>query len=326
MIELDNVVKRYGSKTIIHNISFDVQKGEIVGFLGPNGAGKTTTMRMIAGFTEATSGTVRVAGFDMATQRNQAASRLGYLPESPPLYDILDVTSYLTFVARAKGIPATQIPQHLERVIAACRLEAVTTKECYKLSKGYRQRTGLAQALLGEPDVLLLDEPTAGLDPGQIQETREVIRNFGREHSVLISTHILPEVTLICQRVAIINGGRILAVDSPEGLQRKADQSNSVMVDASGDRQALEQSLRAVDGVSGLVIHAHPVRANVLSIDCLVQNVDGIEARIARAVTGAGELYRLERRQPTLENVFLSYIGHDGATATSSTEIHQEAA
>ena len=324
MIELQNVVKRYGSKTIIHNISFDVKKGEIVGFLGPNGAGKTTTMRMIAGFTEATSGTVKVAGFDMATERAQAAARLGYLPESPPLYDILDVTSYLTFVARAKGVPVQQIPQNLERVIAACRLEAVTTKECYKLSKGYRQRVGLAQALLGDPDVLLLDEPTAGLDPGQIQETREVIRNFGRENSVLISTHILPEVTLICQRVAIINGGRILAVDSPEGLQRKADQSNSVMVDASGDRNALEQSLRAVDGVTGLAIHPHPVRAGVFSIDCLVQNTEGIEARIARAVTGAGELYRLERRQPTLENVFLSYIGHEGGS--SSTDTHKEAA
>jgi ABC-2 type transport system ATP-binding protein len=209
-------------------------------------------------------------------------------------------------------------------VIAACRLEAVTTKECYKLSKGYRQRVGLAQALLGNPDVLLLDEPTAGLDPGQIQETREVIRNFGRENSVLISTHILPEVTLICQRVAIINGGRILAVDSPEGLQRKADQSNSVMLDASGERNALEQSLRSVDGVTGLVIHPHPVRAGVLSIDCLVQNTEGIEARIARAVTGAGELYRLERRQPTLENVFLSYIGHDGGS--TSTDTHKEAA
>ena len=320
MIELHNVVKRYGSKTIIHNISFDVKKGEIVGFLGPNGAGKTTTMRMIAGFTEATSGTVKVAGFDMATQRAQAAQKLGYLPESPPLYDVLDVTTYLTFVARAKGVPAARIPQDLERVIAACRLEAVTNKECYKLSKGYRQRVGLAQALLGDPDVLLLDEPTAGLDPGQIQESREVIRNFGREHSVLISTHILPEVTLICQRVAIINGGRILAVDTPEGLQRKADQSNSVMVDASGDKHALEQTLRSVDGVTGLVIHPHPVRSGVLSIDCLVQNVDGIEARIARAVTGSGELYRLERRQPTLENVFLSYIGHEGGTSPINTE------
>lgn len=135
MIELQNVVKRYGSKTIIHNISFDVKKGEIVGFLGPNGAGKTTTMRMIAGFTEATSGTVKVAGFDMASQRDQAATRLGYLPESPPLYDILDVTSYLTFVARAKGVPTARIQQNLDRVISACRLEAVTTKECYKLSK-----------------------------------------------------------------------------------------------------------------------------------------------------------------------------------------------
>ncbi len=324
MIELDNVVKRYGSKTIIHNISFDVKKGEIVGFLGPNGAGKTTTMRMIAGFTEATSGTVTVAGYDMATQRNEAAARLGYLPESPPLYDVLDVTTYLRFVAHAKGVPAARIPHELDRVIAACRLEAVTTKECYKLSKGYKQRVGLAQALLGDPSVLLLDEPTAGLDPGQIQETREVIRNFGRENSVLISTHILPEVTLICQRVAIINGGRVLAVDSPEGLQRKADQSNSVIVDASGDTHALEQSLRAVDGVTGLLIRPHPVRSGVHSIDCLVRNEEGIEARIARAVTGAGELFRLERRQPTLENVFLSYIGHEGGAINADT--HKEAA
>jgi ABC-2 type transport system ATP-binding protein len=324
MIELQNVVKRYGSKTIIHNISFDVKKGEIVGFLGPNGAGKTTTMRMIAGFTEATSGTVKVAGFDMASQRDQAATRLGYLPETPPLYDILDVTSYLTFVARAKGVPAARIQQNLDRVISACRLEAVTTKECYKLSKGYRQRVGLAQALLGEPDVLLLDEPTAGLDPGQIQETREVIRNFGRDHAVLISTHILPEVTLICQRVAIINGGRILAVDSPEGLQRAADQSNSVLIDAAGDRQAIEQSLKAVDGVVDIIVHPHPVRAGVFSIECRVQNDVGVEGRIARAATSVSELYRLERRQPTLENVFLSYIGHEGGKSTSVE--HKEAA
>ena len=243
---------------------------------------------------------------------------------SPPLYDVLDVTTYLSFVARAKGVTATQIANELERVITACRLEAVTNKECYKLSKGYRQRVGLAQALLGNPSVLLLDEPTAGLDPGQIQETREVIRNFGRENSVLISTHILPEVTLICQRVAIINGGRVLAVDSPEGLQRKADQSNSVLLDASGDAYSLEQSLRSVNGVSGLVIRPHPVRSGIHSIDCLVQNVEGIEARIARAVTSAGELFRLEQRQPTLENVFLSYISHEGGTI--NTGLHKESA
>ncbi|MFM7760654.1 MAG: ATP-binding cassette domain-containing protein, partial [Burkholderiaceae bacterium] len=212
----------------------------------------------------------------------------------------------------------------LDRVIQACRLEAVTQKECYKLSKGYRQRVGLAQALLGEPKVLLLDEPTAGLDPGQIQETREVIRNFGSKHAVLISTHILPEVTLICQRVAIINGGRLLAVDSPNGLQQRAEQSNSVLLDATGDQHTLEQSLRGVDGVSGLSIRPHPVRQGVVSIECLVQDMEGIESRIARAVMAAGELYRLERRQPTLENVFLGYVGHAGGSVV--TDLQQEAA
>jgi len=324
MIVLDQVSKSYGSKAIIHGISFDVKQGEIVGFLGPNGAGKTTVMRMIAGFTEASAGTVSVCGFDMATQRDHAAPNIGYLPESPPLYDVLDVTTYLRFVARAKHVPANQIAEQLDRVIQACRLEAVTQKECYKLSKGYRQRVGLAQALLGEPKVLLLDEPTAGLDPGQIQETREVIRNFGSKHAVLISTHILPEVTLICQRVAIINGGRLLAVDSPNGLQQRAEQSNSVLLDATGDQHTLEQSLRGVNGVSGLSIRPHPVRQGVVSIECLVQDMEGIESRIARAVMAAGELYRLERRQPTLENVFLGYVGHAGGSVV--TDLQKEAA
>lgn len=313
MIELNQVVKRYGSKTILHDISFDVKPGEIVGFLGPNGAGKTTTMRLIAGFTTATSGTVRVAGHDMATEREDAARKIGYLPEHPPLYDVLDVTAYLRFVGRARGVAPAKMSRELERVIAACRLEAVTQREIYKLSKGYRQRVGLAQALLGEPEVLLLDEPTAGLDPGQIQETREVIRNFGREHALLLSTHILPEVTLICQRIAIINHGRLLAVDTPEALQRAADQTNSVYLQAAGDRHAIEQALRAVDGVLGVRLQTIAARPGLLDIDCNVQSTDGIEARIARAVNAAGDLHYLERRQPTLENIFLNYVGQPGA-------------
>ncbi len=308
MIELNQVVKRYGSKTILHDISFDVKLGEIVGFLGPNGAGKTTTMRLIAGFTTASSGTVSVAGHDMATEREEAARKIGYLPEQPPLYDVLDVTAYLTFVARARGVPAAKIRQDLDRVINACKLEAVTRREIYKLSKGYRQRVGLAQALLGEPEVLLLDEPTAGLDPGQIQETREVIRNFGRDHALLLSTHILPEVTLICQRVAIINHGRLLAVDTPEALQRAADQSDSVYLQASGERTALEQSLQAVDGLQGVRIEPLAARPGLYAIECSVQSTEGVEARIARAVNAAGDLHHLERRQPTLENIFLNYI------------------
>ena len=284
-------------------------KGEIVGFLGPNGAGKTTTMRMIAGYTTATSGRVTVAGFDMATQNEDAARKLGYVPEQPPLYDVLDVSTYLRFVAKVKGVASRQIPNDLDRVISACRLESVVKREIYKLSKGYRQRVGLAQALLGTPEVLLLDEPTAGLDPGQIQETREVIRAFGETHAVLLSTHILPEVTLICHRVAIINQGRLLAIDSPSGLQRASEQTNSVRLEITAPAEALREALLAVDGVRAATVHPLPGRDSLQSVECQVDAREGIEARIARAVASQWELHRLERQQPTLENIFLRYVG-----------------
>jgi ABC-2 type transport system ATP-binding protein len=308
MIALESVSKRYGSKTIIRDISFTVGKGEIVGFLGPNGAGKTTTMRMIAGYTTPTSGRVMVAGFDMVTQNEEAARHIGYLPEHPPLYDVMEVTGYLRFVARIKGVPRRSMAADLDRVISACRLEAVVNREIYKLSKGYRQRVGLAQALLGKPDVLLLDEPTAGLDPGQIQETREVIRAFGAEHCVLLSTHILHEVTLICQKVAIIDHGRLLAVDSPSGLQAASEQTNMVTLEATAPANALEAQLRAIEGVSSVVVRPMPGRA-ALRVECQVQDRDGVEARIAHAVATRWQLHRLERQQPTLENVFLRYVG-----------------
>jgi ABC-2 type transport system ATP-binding protein len=299
-IALESVSKRYGSRTIIHDISFSVGKGEIVGFLGPNGAGKTTTMRMIAGFTTASSGRVTVAGYDMATQNEQAA----------------DVWTYLRFVAEAKGVPRHGIPADLDRVIAACRLEAVVRREIYKLSKGYRQRVGLAQALLGKPEVLLLDEPTAGLDPGQIQETREVIRAFGEDHAVLLSTHILPEVTLICQRVAIINDGHLLAIDSPDGLQRASEQTNSVSLEVTGAADPLRQELLSVAGVNAVTIKSTPGRNELLRVECQVEAQEGIEARIARVVAGRWDLHRLERRQPTLENVFLRYVGQGNQQKT----------
>jgi ABC-2 type transport system ATP-binding protein len=309
MIALESVSKRYGSRTIIHDVSFTVDKGEIVGFLGPNGAGKTTTMRMIAGYTTATSGRVTVAGFDMATQNEDAARKLGYLPEQPPLYDVLDVSGYLRFVAQAKGVHSREIPRDLDRVITACRLESVARREIYKLSKGFRQRVGLAQALLGKPEVLLLDEPTAGLDPGQIQEAREVIRAFGVDHAVLLSTHILPEATLICRRVAIINQGRLLAIDSPAGLQKASEQTNSVRLEVTAPAEALRDALLAIDGVRGVSVRPMPGSEVMQTVECQVDAQEGIEARIARGVASRWDLHRLERQQPTLENIFLGYVG-----------------
>jgi ABC-2 type transport system ATP-binding protein len=307
-IVLDSVSKRYGSRTIIHDLSFTVGRGEVVGFLGPNGAGKTTTMRMLAGFTAATTGRVTVAGHDMATDNVEASRHIGYLPERPPLYDTLEVTAYLRFVARTKAVRRAAMAAELDRVVAACHLEAVVHDEIYKLSKGYRQRLGLAQALLGAPEVLLLDEPTAGLDPGQIQETREVIRAFGHEHAVLLSTHILAEVTLICQRVAIIDHGRLLAIDSPSGLQRAVAQTNRVTLQATAPPEELRHELLSVKGVIAVDVRLAPGASDMLTVDCQVDATDGVEAAIARAVAGRWDLHRLERQQPTLENIFLRYV------------------
>lgn len=308
-IALDHVSKRYGPKTIIHDISFTVEKGEILGFLGPNGAGKTTSMRMIAGYTTASSGRVVVAGHDMAIDNETAARKIGYLPEHPPLYDVLDVTTYLRFVGKVKGIARSAMQAHLDRVITACRLESVTTREIYKLSKGYRQRVGLAQALMGDPEVLILDEPTAGLDPGQIQETRAVIRAFGEHNAVLLSTHILSEVMLICQRVAIINRGRLLAIDSPLALQKASESTSNVTLETSAPADALEKELAGIAGVTTVTAHPLPGRDGLTRAECQVDADAGVEARIARAVATRWELYRLERQQPTLENIFLRYVG-----------------
>jgi ABC-2 type transport system ATP-binding protein len=306
-IVLEAVSKRYGSRTIIRDVSFTVDHGEIVGFLGPNGAGKTTTMRLIAGFTAATSGRVMVAGYDMATDNVEAARRIGYLPERPPLYDALDVSAYLRFVAKVKGVRRAALAAELERVTTACHLEAVTRQEIYKLSKGYRQRLGLAQALLGSPRVLLLDEPTAGLDPAQIQETREVIRGFGRDHAVLLSTHILAEATLICQRVAIIHHGRLIAIDSPSGLQRALAQTNSVSLQVTAPPDDLRAELLSLKGVRAVSM-LPPDRDGRLTVECQVDAEHGIEAELARAVAARWDLHRLERQAPTLENVFLHYV------------------
>jgi ABC-2 type transport system ATP-binding protein len=317
VIELNNVSKRYGARTVIENLSFTVDAGEILGFLGPNGAGKTTTIRMIAGVTTATSGIVTVAGYDMAHERLAAARHLGYLPERPPIYDTLTVRQYLRFVAKAKAIGKSAIETELERVMDACRLLHMAAREIYKLSKGYRQRLGLAQALIGSPDVLLLDEPTIGLDPAQMQETREVIRRASEGHAVLLSTHILAEVTLICPKVAIINNGQLLAMDTPEGLERNLARSGLVRLRAAGDARAIERALADIDGVIGADVSPAPDDHTMLSIDCLVDDHDGVEAQIARVISRSFDLYALERQRPTLENVFLHYIGGDAFRSRS---------
>lgn len=307
-IELDGVSRQYGGRMVVEDVSFAVGRDEIVGFLGPNGAGKTTTLRMIVGYLAPTRGRVTVNGHDMARDHVRAARSIGYAPERPPLYDVLDVTGYLRFVARAKGIPRPETGAEVERVVGACRLEAVAGHDTYKLSKGYRQRLGLAQALLGRPEVLLLDEPTSGLDPGQIQETREVIRSFGQGRAVLLSTHILPEVTLICDRVAILHHGRLLAIDSPAGLSRTVEETSRIDLVAAAPAGELRTELLGVEGVRAVAAEGG-ADGGPLAVTCTVDaEREGVEAGIARAVAARWDLYRLERVEPTLENVFLSYV------------------
>jgi ABC-2 type transport system ATP-binding protein len=226
MIEVEGLTKRYGDFTAIENISFRVEKGEIVAFLGPNGAGKTTTMRVITGFLPATEGTVAVAGFDIFQKPMEVKKRIGYLPEHPPVYNDMTVGEYLRFVAKIKGVPRSDRESAMDRVLQRCGLKDVTETIIGKLSKGYKQRVGLAQAMIHDPAVLILDEPTIGLDPKQIIEIRELIKSLAGEHTIILSTHILQEVSMICQRVLIIHQGRIVADDSLENLTAEESLEN----------------------------------------------------------------------------------------------------
>lgn len=249
MIEVQGLTKVYGNKAAVDNLTFSVEKGEVVGFLGPNGAGKTTTMRVLSCFMPPTSGSAKVAGYDIHADSIEVRRRIGYLPEHVPLYTELTVTQYLNFVAEAKAVPRVQRRQKVGEVIERCLLHDVRGRIINTLSKGYRQRVGLAQALLGDPPVLILDEPTIGLDPKQIIEIRNLIRQMQGERTVLLSTHILPEVSVVCQRVIIINEGRIVAVDTPENLTRRLQRSTQVLLQVEGPPDQVTGRLREMAGI-----------------------------------------------------------------------------
>jgi ABC-2 type transport system ATP-binding protein len=223
MIEVKQLAKSYGEYTAVSSVSFTARKGEIVGFLGPNGAGKTTTIRMLATYMPPTSGSAVVAGYDVVTQSDEVRKRIGYLPENPPLYGELTVSEFLTFVARIKSIPSGRIKESVERAMEMCFLTGVRNKLCDHLSRGYRQRVGIAQAIIHEPEVIILDEPTSGLDPKQIIDIRQMIAGLAQKHTVILSTHILPEVSMVCGKVVIINGGRVvLESDLPSLVREKS--------------------------------------------------------------------------------------------------------
>src|SRR5271168_3003148 len=251
MIKVEGLTKRYARNIAVDNISFEVEKGQIVGFLGPNGAGKTTTMRVLTCFLPPTSGSATVAGFDVQEQSMEVKRRTGYLPETPPLYPEMEVHEYLEFVGRIKGVPSADLAKRVTDVSEKCAVYDVQKKLIGKLSKGYRQRVGLAQAILHNPDVLILDEPTSGLDPHQIIETRDLIKGLAGAHTIILSTHILPEVEQICEKVIIIAKGKVVATDSVENLTSRLRGSETVAVEViATDAAAVQSKLEQVAGVS----------------------------------------------------------------------------
>src|SRR5256714_1675982 len=248
MIKVENLTKRYAGQTAIQDLNFEVGKGEIMGFLGPNGAGKSTTMRILSSFMPPTSGRASVAGFDIFTQSLQARAHLGYMPENVPLYNDMRVTEYLDYRAALKEVPHRRINERVGDVKELCGLKDVEKKLIGVLSKGYRQRVGLADALVHEPDLLILDEPTSGLDPNQIRQVRDLIKNLGRQHTILLSTHILPEVEMTCSRVIIINKGRIEACDTPENLLSRIRTAGGVTLEAKGGADVAVAQLKKIKG------------------------------------------------------------------------------
>jgi ABC-2 type transport system ATP-binding protein len=248
MIEVQHLTKRYGELTAVSDISFRVDSGQILGFLGPNGSGKTTTMRVITGFLPATSGTVKVAGFDIFDDSFEVRKRIGYLPETPPLYNDMTVTSYLRFVARIKGMPRSEISTALDRALTRCGLSQVADRVAGHLSKGYRQRVGLAQAIIHNPDVLVLDEPTVGLDPQQIIEIRTLIKGLAGSHTVVLSTHILPEVAQVCEKVVIINGGKVVKEDLIADLTKDGQTLEEVFLRAISQEEPQSHGLLEASG------------------------------------------------------------------------------
>ena len=254
MIKVENLTKRYAGQTAIQDLNFEVGKGEIMGFLGPNGAGKTTTMRILASFMPPTSGRASVAGFDIFEHSLQARAHLGYMPENNPLYNDMRVTEYLDYRAALKGVPHRRVGERVGDVKELCGLKDVEKKIIGALSKGFRQRVGLADALLHEPDLLILDEPTIGLDPNQIRQVRELIKNLGKQHTILLSTHILPEVEMTCSRVIIIHKGRIEACDTPENLLNQIRTASGVLLEAKTGSDNGAEELRRIPGVKDVSV------------------------------------------------------------------------
>ena len=325
MIQVKHLTKRYGPVTAVDDVSFNVERGEILGFLGPNGAGKTTTMRVLTGYMPPSDGTAIVAGYDVLEQPIEAKRRIGYLPETPPLYPDMTVREYLRFVARIKGVPRRDIKARVGEIMQKTHVADMADRHCGKLSKGYRQRVGIAQALIHNPDVLVLDEPTAGLDPKQIIETRQLIKGLAGDHTIILSTHILPEVGQTCQRVVIINKGKVVAVDTPDNLTARLRGSETMylQVDAPGANAA--DVLGRVPGVTRVAIA--DTKQQVIGFEVDSEAGHDVRRELAASVVGHGwGLLEMRPLRMSLEEIFLHVTTEDAANPDAHPDAHPDAA
>lgn len=315
MIEVQDLTKSYGGVTAVDHVSFRVNKGEILGFLGPNGAGKTTTMRILTGYMPATSGTARVAGFDVSADSLEVRRHIGYLPEAPPVYPDMTVETYLDFVLRIKNVPAERRRARLADALEKTNIADKRGELIKRLSRGYKQRVGLAQALVHDPDVIILDEPTVGLDPKQIIEVRQLIKGLAGSHTIILSTHILPEVSMTCDRVVIIHKGKIAAVDTPHNLTSQLKGGQKVQIDVQAPPQPLEELLARIPGATR--VQLSPPRADghlVVSVEA-APGAD-LRSQIAAQIVAKGwALYELRGISLSLEDIFLQLTTDEAAHA-----------
>jgi ABC-2 type transport system ATP-binding protein len=323
VIEVQHLTKRYGRVTAVDDVSFRVEPGEILGFLGPNGAGKTTTMRILTGYMPASEGRATVAGYDVFTHPIEAKRRTGYLPETPPLYPDMTVREYLDFVARIKGVPSGQRRSRVDTVMKRTHVDDMAARACGKLSKGYRQRVGLAQAIIHNPEVLILDEPTAGLDPKQIIETRDLIRSLAGNHTIVLSTHILPEVSQTCQRVVIINKGRVVAVDTPDNLTARLRGSETMYLQVDAPGADPVAALQRVPGVTRVVETDR--RDGMAGYEIDSERGRDVRRDLSRAIVTSGwGLLELRPMRMSLEDVFLSLTTEEVPTPPPTLDAQPE--
>lgn len=322
MIEVEHLSKSYGSIPAIEDVTFAVAPGEILGFLGPNGAGKTTTMRILTGYLPASAGTATVAGFEVHADSMAVRQRIGYLPEHPPLYPEMSVAGYLHFVARLKGVSAGDLSQRVKIALERCGLGDRHHTLIHKLSKGYKQRVGIAQAIVHDPPVIVLDEPTVGLDPRQIIEVRNLIKNLAGDHTVILSTHILPEVSMTCNRVAIIKNGRIVAINTPDTLVAQLTGGDGYELEVEGDFETLQPILQKLPGVTRLEKLASELPTPRFLLQVVAQPDTDIGRNLAATIIGSGAgLYEMRRVRASLEDVFLQLTTEEPVTDGRSPDI-----